>query len=81
MTIRRLRNVLRVIKLTSLKDEYAYLLTEDYTGLVARMRALQEVCSVTIRALNAQIAFLRMYAVLGHTVMLLDPWFPTWEAQ
>ena len=43
-----------MIKLTSLKDEYAYLLTEDYTGLVARMRALQEVCSVAIRVLKAE---------------------------
>ena len=43
-----------MIKLTSLKDEYAYLLTEDYTGLVVRMRALQEVRLVAIRVLNAE---------------------------
>ena len=32
-----------MIKLTSLQDEYAYLLTDDYKEMIFRIRALQEV--------------------------------------
>lgn len=63
---------MRVIKLTSLKDEYAYLLTEDYIGLIARMRALKEVCSLAIRALKAEDSMSHGSCCLEPSVMLLD---------
>ena len=47
MSTCRLQNTLRVIKLTSLQDEYAYLLTEDYMTLISRIIEQQEVISLT----------------------------------
>ncbi|CAL5228660.1 g11830 [Coccomyxa viridis] len=38
----RLQNTLRVVKLTSMQDEYAYLLTEDYVALISRIITEQE---------------------------------------
>lgn len=37
----RLANTIRVFKLLTLKDEYAYLLTDDYTALIDRIREKQ----------------------------------------
>ena len=44
----RLQNTLRMVKLTSMQDEYAYLLTEDIIALISRIIAEQEVWSVAI---------------------------------
>lgn len=39
----RLQNKLRVFKLLTLQDGYAYLSVEDYQGIIARITQLQQV--------------------------------------
>lgn len=44
-----------MVKLTSMQDEYAYLLTEDYIALISRIIAEQEVWSVTLACYPSSI--------------------------
>jgi hypothetical protein len=44
----RLEKRLRVFKLLTLKDEYAYVLSEDYAALIERMHQQRTVCEPPI---------------------------------
>lgn len=53
----RLENKLRVFKLLTLKDEYAYLLSDDYTALIDRIRQKQVGQPKRNSALNARYTY------------------------
>lgn len=72
----RLQNTLRVVKLTSMQDEYAYLLTEDYVALISRIITEQEVRSVALAlsfALSLNMQKQLLLLTLDMMVFLMYP--------
>ena len=61
-----MQKTLRMIKLTSLQDEYAYLMTEDYTDLIARITAQQEVQLSLPMPLNLRVLYMHPLLSTSH---------------
>ena len=83
----RLQNTLRIVKLTSMQDEYAYLLTEDYVALISRIITEQEVRSVALALLPLTLDVVMSHVPLhcpGAACSICWPWclfhdFWTWQ--